>query len=274
MAAGILENKSLVRVACLACVLICGVFLLWGWRGNKKNLLSAEGGPLFDPLKHCSTEYNTNLGYALSVPAFSNCHRSYRAERLVITRFGEPGLVADYHDGSKGNYCSGNPWSSMEYTARVLFHHKGITYSEMPTPQEVWMTPFFFNPVEAVERDKERRYEPVRVQNYEEATTAKERKRLAPRVFDIVVWPAQMEHGLPEGHVAVVVQVEDDVEAAGGEDRLRELRNLRLQPRLLYIAEQNFDNTHWGGKNYSRVLRFQWQNGKEAVLQDPLGLKV
>ncbi|ESS67346.1 D-alanyl-glycyl endopeptidase-like protein [Trypanosoma cruzi Dm28c] len=274
MAAGFVENKSLGRVACLACVLICCVLLLWGWRGNKRNPLSAEGDPLFDPLKHCRTRYGTILGYALSVPAFSNCHSSYSAERLVITRFGYPELVADHNDGSKGNYCSGSPWSSMEYTARILFHYKGIKYFEMPTPQEVWSTPYFFNPLEAAERDEERRYEPVRVANYEEATTAKERKRLAPRVFDIVVWPAQMEHELPVGHIAVVVQVEDDVEAAGGEDRLRELRKLRLQPRLLYIAEQNFDNTHWGGKNYSRVLRFQWRNGKEAVLQDPLGLKV
>ncbi|KAF8282093.1 D-alanyl-glycyl endopeptidase-like protein [Trypanosoma cruzi] len=212
----------------LACVLICCVLLLWGWRGNKRNPLSAEGDPLFDPLKHCRTRYGTILGYALSVPAFSNCHSSYSAERLVITRFGYPELVADHNDGSKGNYCSGSPWSSMEYTARILFHYKGIKYFEMPTPQEVWSTPYFFNPLEAAERDEERRYEPVRVANYEEATTAKERKRLAPRVFDIVVWPAQMEHELPVGHIAVVVQVEDDVEAAGGEDRLRELRKLRL----------------------------------------------
>ncbi|ESL05558.1 hypothetical protein TRSC58_06788 [Trypanosoma rangeli SC58] len=117
----------------------------------------------------------------------------------------------------------------------------------------------------------DRTYEAIKMLNAAEATTVKQRKRLAPKVSDIVVWTAQSENDLPEGHLAIVVQVEDDVEAAGGEDSLRELQKERLQPQLVYIAEQNFDNVPWDGRNYSRVLHFYWKNSKQAMLRDPSG---
>ncbi|EKF31099.1 D-alanyl-glycyl endopeptidase-like protein, putative [Trypanosoma cruzi marinkellei] len=165
---------------------------------------------------------------------------------------------------------TGTRWLAAEFITRTYYLHRGMSFTyDGLDASEYWSALRFYGAMVT-----EREYETLELLNSAEATTAKERKRLAPRVFDVVVWSPMGEHDLPEGHVAVVVQVEDDVEAAGGEDRLRELRNLRLQPRLLYIAEQNFDNTHWGDKNYSRVLRFQWQNGKEAVLQDPLGLPI
>ncbi|RNF23310.1 D-alanyl-glycyl endopeptidase-like protein [Trypanosoma conorhini] len=269
-----MKSKSICKVVPLVCALLCGGYLLWGWRGSTGGAPSRETDPHFDPLEHCSTDLGTLLGYAFSVPAFSNCHRSYKAMRLVVTRFGRPDFVLDYNDGAAGNYFSGTPWLSTEYVARFLFHHRGVTHLPADTPQDVWTSKYFYNPLEGEVGGKRRRYEPVRIANYDAATTAKLRKRLAPRFADIVVWPAQSEEGLPGGHVAVVVQVEDDVAAAGGADRLRALRRERLQPQLVYIAEQNFDNAPWAGRNYSRVLRFYWENGKEAVLQDPSGARV
>ncbi|EAN84095.1 hypothetical protein C3747_45g221 [Trypanosoma cruzi] len=263
--------SALALFVLLLFLLVCVTLGLHWWRDTSGPALHPPRSR-FDPLAHCATPHGTLLGYALDIPAFSNCHRRWNSKSQAFVTLEHPHDVRQepFLLGTLRSRSTGVRWVAAEFIARTYYLHRGMSFIYgAPDAPEYWLALEFHGPMV-----REREYETLELLNSAEATTAKERKRLAPRVFDVVVWSPMEERDLPEGHIAVVVQVEDDVEAAGGEDRLRELRKLRLQPRLLYIAEQNFDNTHWGGKNYSRVLRFQWRNGREAVLQDPLGLPI
>ncbi|KAF8282161.1 hypothetical protein BCY84_13545 [Trypanosoma cruzi cruzi] len=263
--------SALALFVLLLFLVVCITLGLHWWRDTSGPALHPPRSR-FDPLAHCATPHGTLLGYALDIPAFSNCHRLWNSKSQAFVTLEHPHDVRQepFLLGTLRSRSTGVRWVAAEFIARAYYLHRGMSFIYgAPDAPEYWSALEFHGSMV-----REREYEALELLNSAEATTAKERKRLAPRVFDVVVWSPMEERDLPEGHIAVVVQVEDDVEAAGGEDRLRELRKLRLQPRLLYIAEQNFDNTHWGGKNYSRVLRFQWRNGKEAVLQDPLGLPI
>ncbi|PWV16979.1 hypothetical protein C3747_20g64 [Trypanosoma cruzi] len=263
--------SALALFVLLLFLLVCITLGLHWWRDTSGPALHPPRSR-FDPLAHCATPHGTLLGYALGIPAFSNCHRRWNSKSQAFVTLEHPHDVRQepFLLGTLRSRSTGIRWVAAEFIARTYYLHRGMSFIYgAPDAPEYWSALEFHGPMV-----REREYETLELLNSAEATTAKERKHLAPRVLDVVVWSPMEERDLPEGHIAVVVQVEDDVEAAGGEDRLRELRKLRLQPRLLYIAEQNFDNTHWGCKNYSRVLRFQWRNGREAVLQDPLELPI
>ncbi|RNF04583.1 D-alanyl-glycyl endopeptidase-like protein [Trypanosoma rangeli] len=269
-ALGLSTPAFLVFPLLMLLLLLLGYVMLGGrwWRhtaGSEKN--SAQ--PSFNPLDHCGTPYGTLLGYAHGIPAFSNCHRLWKTHVYAFVALSHPHDVrhAPFSLGTLHSRGTGTCWDSAEYIVRFFYLIRGMSfiYSTRDVVSH-WSTLEFHGGIAT-----DRSYEAIRLLNAAEATTVKLRKRLAPKVADIVVWAAQRENDLPEGHLAVVVQVEHDVEAAGGEDSLRELQKERLQPQLVYIAEQNFDNVLWDGKNYSRVLRFYWKNGKEAMLHDSSG---
>ncbi|KEG09382.1 D-alanyl-glycyl endopeptidase-like protein [Trypanosoma grayi] len=274
-----MASKQTWRIAIGALgLLILGLRLLT-WENDSSsssmfNRFSGSTERLFDPLEHCTTPFSTLLGYAHSIPAFSNCHRSHRANLMSVTRFGEPDSVAFQSDGSPGSFFAGKPWTPTEYVARFYYHHQARTLLAVGNMEEWWNAKYFHNPVRKMKYATTQEYEVVQLPNYAKANTKKERKRQAPTFADIVVWSAQPEHDLPEGHMAVVVDVVDDVKAAGGETQLVELRKKRMQPMLVYIAEQNYGNTDWEGRNYSRVLRFSWRKETEAELLDPDGVKI
>ncbi|ORC89638.1 D-alanyl-glycyl endopeptidase-like protein [Trypanosoma theileri] len=266
--------KSTGEIAVLALLLLLAIYYLLISDANilglnrYYNTHLPSKDPRFDPLKHCTTPFGTFLGVAHGIPAYSNCHRSFRSNRLILTRFGSPDVFLEHSSDQEGSFISGSPWAATEYVARFLFHTKGITIHDPGTTQEIWSIRYFYNPLSTKHSDNLRKYEPIQLENFMEVKTAKERKRLAPKFADVVVWASHPERELDDGHAAVVVHVEDDVEAAGGEAQLREMQKEHTQPQLVYIAEQNFDNKDWEGKNYSRVLRFSWKNGKEMLLED------
>ncbi|KAH9599430.1 hypothetical protein LSM04_000911 [Trypanosoma melophagium] len=269
-------NKLTIQITVGVLLLLLTVYYIlvshtniFSGRHHHGNTHFSRKDPRFDPLAHCTTEFGTFLGMAHDIPAYSNCHRSHRSNQIVITRFGFPDVFLPHSDGQQGNFISGAQWSAAEYASRFLFHTKGVTFPDTGVTQEIWGSKFFYNPLGIGNGEKPRTYEPLQIANFVAVKTAKERKRLAPRFADVVVWLPNPERDLPDGHAAVVVHVEDDVETAGGEAQLREMQKEHVQPQLVYIAEQNFDNKYWEGKNYSRVLRFSWKNGNEMLLQDP-----
>ncbi|ORC89637.1 D-alanyl-glycyl endopeptidase-like protein [Trypanosoma theileri] len=238
--------------------------------GKRSNFFKAEVQMPRRPVNHglldCVTPHSTLLGYASGIPAYSNCHRLWSSDVMAFASLAFPDdvLKEPFPLGDRRQLSTGKCWVAAEYVSRFYYLMRGLVfYYDSAEVRQFWSTIEFYS----TEGDK-RKYEVIELPNYKEVKTAKERKRLAPKFADVVVWASHPERELDEGHAAVVVHVEDDVEAAGGEAQLREMQKEHTQPQLVYIAEQNFDNKDWEGKNYSRVLRFSWKNGKEMLLED------
>ncbi|KEG09381.1 D-alanyl-glycyl endopeptidase-like protein [Trypanosoma grayi] len=269
MVSPVAKQRFRLAVPALIAVLLFGYVLLDTWRRRARQPAVHPYRDAFNPLDHCNSPYDAVIGYAHGIPAFSNCHRLWTTEVRSYAALGDPLDVrrTPISDSVGLFRAMGHCWDAAEFITRFYYFHRGIffTFNENDY-DEYWSGLSFGDPFES-----QLTYEVVQLPNYAEANTKKERKRQAPRVADIVVWSAQPEQDLPVGHMAVVVDVVDDVKAAGGETRLVELRKKRMQPLLVYIAEQNFDNKGWEGRNYSRVLRFSWRKETEAELLDPDG---
>ncbi|KAG8345204.1 hypothetical protein TRVL_03968 [Trypanosoma vivax] len=223
----------------------------------------------FNPLERCSSPLESLLGYASDVPAFSNCHRHWESETYIYTVLGYPHEVHKIipHNSLKTFVITSIGWLADEYVIRYYLHTRGYSVYFGGHQSTSFWEGLQFTGGGSVDRY----YERISLLNGAVVETTTERKRHAPRRDDIIVWEEQYKTYFPRGHVAVVVQVEDDVEEAGGPAKLLELKNKWQHPLLVYIAEQNFDNKPWKGRNYSRVLKFSWQKGEKAVLADPDG---
>ncbi|CBH09836.1 hypothetical protein, conserved [Trypanosoma brucei gambiense DAL972] len=223
----------------------------------------------FNPLEHCNAPMDSVVGYSSDVPSMSNCHRHWLSETYAYTTIGYPHEVMKKMPyGSEWKRApTGLCWTADEFVARYLLHTRGIfVYFGGSRHDLYWENLKFFG-----SSGMHRLYERINFENKVEVRTTKRRKRHTPLVGDVVVWNSDYKAYFPRGHVAVVVKVEDDVSAAGGEAALRELKKERRQPSLVYIAEQNFDNKNWEGRNFSRVLKFTWMRGDRASLEDPDG---
>ncbi|KAH9599558.1 hypothetical protein LSM04_006109 [Trypanosoma melophagium] len=264
-------NRHVLRRMLPAFLIVILFIYLINSSGRRIPLFGLEAPPQrrssYRVLKDCSTPYDTLLGVASGIPAYSNCHRRWRSEARAYVTLALPHEIRKepFHIGNQRQLSTGNCWDAAEYITRFYYLMRGLIFSYNALDVgEFWST------IEFSGADgRNRQYEAVELPNLKAVKTAKERKRLAPRFADVVVWLPNPERDLPDGHAAVVVHVEDDVETAGGEAQLREMQKEHVQPQLVYIAEQNFDNKYWEGKNYSRVLRFSWKNGNEMLLQDP-----
>lgn len=230
--------------------------------------------PSFDPLSECAAPFGTLLGIASGVPAFSNCNTEFRASNGIYYSIRDPMDVTDRPDPSKPNYVMGGlPYQAVDYIMRWTQHNRGLSPRLTDDPAGMWKKNYYFNPSKTTQ-DWESEYLP----NYMEATTIEERKFVAPRSADTIIYSPMPLKKLKDGHAAVIVKVTDDIETAGGKENFAQLKRQRLHPRIVYIAEQNFLNTPWNGKNYSRVLHFRWRKLRgetyEGYLVDPNELSV
>lgn len=228
----------------------------------------------YDPLEHCVTPFGTVLGYANGVPAFSNCISTLQTTYVNYVNLMNPLDVGRRGDPSETTIVMlGMRYKAIDYYMRWLAWNRGLMPRLVEDMSQFWKMNNFYNPAKP-EQDWEAEYIP----NYVEAAELDEIKFNAPRKADAVLYN-QDHQILPEGHVAVVVKVEDDVAAAASPEQFQQLKKQRLHPRRVYVAEQNFKNEDWGGKNYSRILKFKWRRMKtgtayEGYLEDPDDLSI
>ncbi|CAD2217372.1 hypothetical protein AGDE_00848 [Angomonas deanei] len=236
----------------------------------------------FDPLTNCTTPFDTLLGIADHVPAYSNCHTRFNMERVSYCNLWNPldvGRTADPADGVP-RVLVGEHFTANDYVNRWLIFNRGVLISLFPYYSRYVSEASFAYPTPTPSHRMT-----VRLHNKQRALDIEDRKLNAPRRGDVVVFDAMYTEGqphyLPSGHIAVVVKVENNLEHPDMQDKEKKNKLIRerLQPRRVYIAEQNLYNRHWEGKNYSRVMDFYWEptaNEKEfrAILQDNDGLTV
>lgn len=228
----------------------------------------------YDPLEHCVTKFGTVLGYANGVPAFSNCISTLKTSYVNYFNLMDPLDVGRRGDPSETTVVMlGMRYTAMDFYMRWLAWNRGLMPRLVEETSQFWKGSSFYNPAKP-----EQSWEAEYIPNYVEASDIEELKFNAPRKADAILYNPDQTI-LPDGHVAVIVKVEDDVAAAGGPEKLRELKKQRLHPRRVYVAEQNFKNEDWGGKNYTRILQFKWRrmargSAYEGFLEDPDGLSI
>lgn len=229
----------------------------------------------YDPLEHCVTDFGTILGYAGDVPAFSNCISTFKTTYVNYVNLMDPNDVGRRGDPSETTVVMlGMRYTFIDFYSRWLAWNRGLMPRLVEDANQFWKTSTFYNPAKP-EQDWEAEY----ISNFAEASNLEELKFNAPRKADAILYNADNDI-LPSGHMAVIVKVEDDVQAAGGPEQFAALKKLRVHPRRVYVAEQNFKNEDWGGKNYTRVLRFEWRrvpqskSTYEGFFTDPDNLSV
>ncbi|KAK7194544.1 hypothetical protein NESM_000371700 [Novymonas esmeraldas] len=270
-----LSLTRLVQLCALAALLCLGALYYFSVYDYEKHMSLVERrNPSYDPLTECATPFGELLGIADNVPAYSNCNTKF-----ITTFVNFVNLVDPMDNGRRGDpseseiVMTAYRYSSFDYHMRWLAWNRGLMPRLVENTNQLWKTVNFFNPAR-IEQDWSAEY----LGNYEEAANAEERIFNAPRRADAIIYSVSPDT-LPQGHVAVVVRVEDDVEAAGGAAPLLELKKQRLHPRRVYVAEQNWRNTPWLNRNYSRVLHYRWRTvaggrAHEGYLIDPDGLEI
>nr|CCC89675.1 conserved hypothetical protein [Trypanosoma congolense IL3000] len=267
-----LNRKQQLQIAVPATVMfvlltfaLLGVKIFGSTKPEERHLMHMD----FNPLQRCNTPLDSVLGYASEIPAISNCHRHWTSESDAYAAMGYPDdVVKGKPYSSLRQYVyTGSCWNADEFVNRYIFLTRAImAYFGGGKHEDYWSSLTFFG-----SSGMHRKYQRIDLMNGMTVKTLKGRKKHAPRVGDIVVWKRDFQRYFERGHVAVVVKVEGDAAAAGGETRLAELQKEQQHPLLVYIAEQNFDNKHWMGRNFSRVLKFSWKSGNQAVIEDPDG---
>ncbi|KAG5502914.1 hypothetical protein JKF63_04687 [Porcisia hertigi] len=227
----------------------------------------------YDPLTECVTPFGQLLGVADNVPAYSNCNTQFASTYINYVNLMDPMDNGRRGDPSETRVImTAYRYSTFDYYMRWLVWNNGLLPRLVENTNQLWNTVDYFNPAKP-----EQDWSAVYIDNYEKVTSIEERKFNAPRRADAIIYPVDAKT-IPTGHIAVVVKVEDDVEAAGDPEKLKELKKLRLHPRRVYVAEQNLRNRPWDGQNYSRVLQFKWRPGEttthEGYYVDPDGLHI
>lgn len=238
--------------------------------------LEYKKNSLPNPNENCATPFGTLLGVADNVPAFSNCHRRIETSFAGFASFSDPMDVSENFDAGKEvgkRFMTGQRYLAMEYAIRYMQFNRGVVPRMTPRVQEVWERMEFLNPAKPSQSWSAEWYA-----NYMGAKDIEGRKKVNPRRLECILYAGNADVELPHGHIAVIVKVEDDPSAAASPEAFRELKRQRLHPRKLYLAEQNFENKDWGGRNYSRVARFAWKKtstgGHEGYVEDDSGLQV
>ncbi|KPA79681.1 hypothetical protein ABB37_05459 [Leptomonas pyrrhocoris] len=269
---------NIVRLAfcCITAALLSlgALFYFSTYDPEKHMLMRARVYSDYDPLEHCVTPFGVVLGYSNGVPAFSNCISTFKTTYVNYVNLMNPLDVGRRGDPSETTVIMlGVRYTAMDFYIRWMAWNRGLVPRLVEDTSQFWKTNSFYNPAKTAQD-----WEAVYITNYAEATDVEERRFNAPRKADAILYN-QDSKILPDGHIAVIVKVEGDVEAAGGTEKFNELKKLRLHPRRVYVAEQNFKNEDWGGKNYSRILTFQWRQVKtgttyEGFLTDPDSLSI
>ncbi|KAG5500258.1 hypothetical protein JIQ42_04593 [Leishmania sp. Namibia] len=226
-----------------------------------------------DPLRNCATPFGQLLGVANDVPAYSNCNTKFASAYINYVNLMDPMDNGRRGDPSETRVImTAYRYSAFDYFMRWLAWNRGVMPRLVENTNQLWKTVDYFNPSKT-----EQDWSAVYIANYEEVTNVEERKFNAPRRADAIIYRMD-QNIIPAGHIAMVVKVEDDVEAAGGPEELRRLKRTRLHPRRVFVAEQNYRNQPWCGHNYSRVLQFKWRAVSQAVHEgyyvDPDGLGI
>ncbi|CAG9575200.1 conserved hypothetical protein [Leishmania major strain Friedlin] len=215
---------------------------------------------VYDPLTDCATPFGQLLGVADDVPAYSNCNTKFSSTYINYVNLMDPMDNGRRGDPSETRIVmTAYRYTAFDYCMRWLVWNRGVMPRLVENTNQLWKTVDYFNPARP-----EQGWSAEYITNYEEVTDVEERKFNAPRRGDAIVYRMD-KNTIPAGHMAVVVKVEDDVEAAGGPEKLNELKKMRLHPRRVYVAEQNWKNQPWGGHNYSRVLQFKWRAVSEKA---------
>jgi hypothetical protein len=111
---------------------------------------------------------------------------------------------------------SGMKWQCVEYARRWLIENKGVTFGRVEYAYHIWDLPY----AETVDT-----HQPIPFARFENQISTE-----APQVGDLLIYSVQLA---VTGHVAVIVGIEED---------------------SITIAEQNYFNRPWEGKNYARRL--------------------
>ena len=128
---------------------------------------------------------------------------------------------------------TGMKWQCVEYARRWLIENKGVTFGDVEYAYHIWDLPY----AEKVDTHEHRAI--LRFKN----KVSKE----APKVGDLLINSVKLAI---TGHVAVVVGVERD---------------------SITIAEQNYFNRAWEGKEYARrLLLDKDKRGRYRIFDDSL----
>jgi len=111
---------------------------------------------------------------------------------------------------------TGMKWQCVEYARRWLIENKGITFGDVKYAYHIWDLKFGEN----IHQKK-----PIHLHRFQNKRT-----KHAPQVGDLLIYSNAMAI---TGHVAVIVSVDHD---------------------NITIAEQNYFNRTWEGKDYARRL--------------------
>ncbi|CCW64350.1 unnamed protein product [Phytomonas sp. EM1] len=224
----------------------------------------------------CTTPFGTLLGVVNGTPAFSNCRRGLRMQWVGYFDFNDPMDVSEPRDATHGKkFMTAARYTAMDFVMRWFAHNRGLMLTGGKDVESlVQNAAYFYNPAHGTQE-----WDAEFIQNHRVGRTPEELTYLRPRVGDIVVYDHDYKQDFPEGHMAVIVGVENDIEGAGGPRNFKERLNRMVPPRILYLAEQNFANTPWEGRNYSRIAHFRWTESShggapEGYVDDPVGPRV
>jgi hypothetical protein len=172
------------------------------------NILSASAP------KDCVTSFGLELGNNEGVIGYSNCRDDHYSDQTLINEHYK--------------IPSGLKWQCVEYARRYYQEKFATTFHDVEGASDIWDLEFVWN----LRENKTHSFIscPNKISNR------------SPEVHDVIIY--QKSNHLPYGHVAVVVDVDKDLQ-------------------LVFIAEQNWENDVWQHPNYSRVLK---------LTKDPLGV--
>ncbi|KAG5477056.1 hypothetical protein LSCM1_05396 [Leishmania martiniquensis] len=267
-------ERVVVLCACAMVLSLGALFHLSLYNHGKDMKIMQHMYSSYDPLEDCATPFGQLLGVADDVPAYSNCNTKFSSSYINYVNLMDPMDNGRRGDPSETRVImTAYRYSAYDYYMRWLAWNRGVIPRLVENTNQLWRKVDFFNPAKT-----EQDWSAVYIANHERATNVDERKFNAPRRADAIIFHMN-ESAIPAGHIAVVVRVEDDREAAGSPEELKRLKKMRLHPRRVFVAEQNYKNKPWGEeRNFSRVLHFKWravsETAHEGYYVDPDGLRI
>ncbi|CCW70977.1 unnamed protein product [Phytomonas sp. Hart1] len=223
----------------------------------------------------CTTPFGTLLGIANNTPAFSNCRRGLKVQWASYFDFNNPMDVSEPKDSTtQRKFMTANRYVAMDFVMRWFAHNRGLMLIKGRNINDFAQNAYFYNPARGSQE-----WDAEFIANHRKGNTQDELVYLRPRVGDIVIYNNAPKLELNDGHLAVIVGVENDIEGAGGAKNFKEMLDRMIPPRIIYLAEQNFENKPWEGKNYSRIAYFRWVESPgggapKGFIDDPSGLQV
>lgn len=208
---------------------------------------SCEGGEAFGAL----------LGAAHNVAAFSNCNSDTIADVYngIVWQWngalGKSQAVARPYStsdvrtttselGTSSVIYTGMKWQCVEYARRFLIETRNVTFGDVDGAADMWTSGdvVVFSHVISAENSS-------LVPSHRRSHGTHGR----PKAGDLIIWDRQ--HGMPYGHVAVVVAGPAQPHGSPNDS-------------VVYVAEQNFASHRWG-KNFSRVLELPPHTSDETT---------